>query len=56
MLRACVRRFDVMGTIGKFLGTKQGLSANRDGLVRIMAAWPIFTCNQMARLDHARGG
>ena len=25
MLHACVRRFDVTGTVGNFLGTKQGL-------------------------------
>ena len=26
MFHACVRRFDVTGTVGKFLGTKQGLN------------------------------
>ena len=26
MLHACVRRFDVTGTVGNFLGTKHGLN------------------------------
>ena len=26
MFHACVQRFDVMGTVENFLGTKQGLS------------------------------
>ena len=27
MLHACVRRFDVTGTVGNFLGTKHGLNS-----------------------------
>ena len=33
MLHACVQRFDVMDTIGKFLATKQALvKSRRNGL------------------------
>ena len=34
MLHACVRRFDVMGTVKKFLGTKHPLNRTDDIIVR----------------------
>jgi hypothetical protein len=30
MLHACVQRFDVMGTVGKFLGTKRPEAAKKN--------------------------
>ena len=42
MFHACVRKFDVMSTIGKFLGTKRGLirelkTNNKDAEITVAA-------------------